>query len=128
MRTHRFPSSIITAIHNSKILGIRAGTEPHRFLGVWVVVVNGRVFVRSWNDKPNGWHRVFLSDPRGAIQIGEREIFVRTKRVRSERILNAVDIAYGEKYNTPASRKYVRGLSRPRRRKTTIELVRDATR
>src|SRR5919106_3991785 len=95
----------------------------HRFIGIWVVVVDGRVFVRPWNDKPNGWYRVFLEDPRGAITVGDREIRVRAKSVRRGRLIDAVDRAYGEKYRTPASRKYVRGFARPTRRRTTTELL-----
>ncbi len=121
--TRRFSKATLAAIHDAKILGIRAGIAPHRFLGIWAVVVDGRVFVRSWNDKPDGWHRVFLQESRGAIQIPGREIRVRARRPTGERLLKAVDLAYGEKYNTRGSRKYVIGLARPRRRLTTTELV-----
>lgn len=121
--TRRFSKSVIAAIHKSKILGIRAGMLLHRFLGVWVVVVDGRVFARSWNDKPRGWHRAFLEDPRGVIQIPGREIRVRASRASGERLMDAIDLAYSEKYNTPGSRKYVRGFRRARRRATTTELV-----
>jgi hypothetical protein len=61
----RFTADIVAAIHNSKILGIRAGQQPHRFIGIWVVVVEGRVFVRSWSLKPRSWYRTFLEDPYG---------------------------------------------------------------
>lgn len=43
----RFPAGVLAAIRDGKILGIRAGTQPHRFIGIWAVVVEGRVFVRS---------------------------------------------------------------------------------
>ena len=113
----------LAAIHQSKIVGVRAGTE-HRFTGTWVVVVNGRVFVRSWNDKPTGWRRAFESERGGALQIpGDREIRVRARRVRGERLLQAIDEAYAEKYNTPASQKWVRGLARGKRRLNTMELI-----
>jgi len=52
-RAVRFRPSVLAAIDQSKILRIRAGVE-HRFIGIWAVVVNGRVFVRSWNDKASG--------------------------------------------------------------------------
>jgi hypothetical protein len=48
----RFAGDILAAIRDGKILGIRAGTQPHRFIGIWAVVVEGRVFVRSWSLKP----------------------------------------------------------------------------
>jgi len=120
----RFSKPVLEALDAARILGVRAGLEPHRFTGVWVVVVDGRVFVRPWNDKPGGWHRAFLEEPRGTIQIPSgREIPVRARRTRSERLMDAVDAEYAEKYPTPASRKWVRGFAQPRRRATTTELV-----
>lgn len=119
----QFSESVLATVADSKIIGIRAGTEPHRFIGVWVVVVQRRVFVRSWNDKAQGWHRVFREEPRGAIQLPTRQIAVRAKTTRGERLLDAIDHAYGEKYNTKASQKWVRGFASSRRRMTTTELV-----
>jgi len=51
----------------TKYLYIRTG--DHRFIPIWVVVVSGRVIVRSWNDRADGWYRAFLASPCGAIQI-----------------------------------------------------------
>ena len=118
-----FPDDILAAIGDSKILRIRAGTEPHRFIGIWAVVVEGRVFVRSWSLKPRSWYRTFLEEPRGAVQVAGREIAVRAVRTRSERLKDAVDRAYLEKYDTPASIKYARDLGRAKSRATTTELL-----
>jgi hypothetical protein len=121
--TRRFTKPVLGALSEDKILGVRVGNE-HRFTGVWMVVVNGRLFVRSWNDKATGWRRAFEEEPRGSIQLlSGREIRVRGRPIAGERLLKAVDAAYAAKYHTPASMKWVRGLSRGRRRPTTIELV-----
>jgi hypothetical protein len=120
----RLPAAIVRAIDESKILGIRAGARSdHRFTGVWPVVVNGRVFVRSWTLKPAGWYRSLLEDPLGTLQIGARHIRVRAVRVRSERLRDAVEEAYAMKYATPGSRTFVRGFRTARRRDATIEFV-----
>ncbi|HYU33766.1 MAG TPA: DUF2255 family protein [Thermoanaerobaculia bacterium] len=119
----RFPAEIQAAIRDEKILGLRAGTQPHRFIGIWAVVVEGRVFVRSWSLKPRSWYRTFLVEPRGTIQIAGREIPVRAVRTRSERLKDAVDRAYLEKYKTPGSIQYARDLARAESRATTTELV-----
>ncbi|MDQ3802304.1 MAG: DUF2255 family protein [Acidobacteriota bacterium] len=118
----RFTDDILAAIRGGKMLGIRAGVQ-HRFIGIWAVVVEGRVFVRSWSLKPRSWYRTFLEDPRGAISIGGREIPVRAVRTRSERLKDAVSQAYLEKYNTPGSVKYARDMGRAKSRATTTELV-----
>jgi hypothetical protein len=120
----RLPPRLVAAIDESKILGIRAGARSdHRFTGVWPVVVHGRVFVRSWSLKPDGWYRTFVEDPRGSISIGEREVRIRAVRIRSERLRDAVEAAYAAKYATPGSRKFVTGFRTARRREATIEFV-----
>jgi hypothetical protein len=119
----RFDDELVDAIARGKILGIRAGTKPHRIIGVWVVVVERRVFIRSWSIKPRSWYRTFLEEPVGVMQVGDREIPVRAVRTRSERLLSAVDVAYAAKYNTPSSMKYVKDLNGARSRTTTTELV-----
>jgi hypothetical protein len=88
-----------------------------------VVVVDGRVFVRSWSLKPRSWYRTFLEEPRGEIQIAGHTIPVRAVRTSSARVKDAVDRAYLEKYNTPSSVKYARDLGRTKSRATTTELV-----
>lgn len=119
----QFAVDIVAAIDERKILGIRAGMQPHRIIGIWAVVVEGRVFVRSWEMKRSGWFHTFLEDPRGIIQIANREIPVRAVRTRGERIKDAVDLAYAAKYRTPASMKYVNGFARGKRKETTTELL-----
>jgi hypothetical protein len=68
----RLPQSIVSAIDESSILRVRAGARPeHRFIGIWAVVVDGRVFARSWKQKAGGWYQTFVHDPLGAIQKGK---------------------------------------------------------
>jgi hypothetical protein len=122
--SRRFSRPVTEAIAKDKILGVRAGTGDHRFIGIWAVVVDGRVYVRSWDVKPTGWYHAFRKEPRGAIQAAGREIRVRAVPVRSERVKGGVDDAYFEKYDTPASLKYCRGFKRSKKRRdTTTELV-----
>jgi hypothetical protein len=118
-----FSTRTIAVLEGAKILGVRSGTE-HRPTGVWVVVVNGRVFARSWSDKQTGWFRAFMEEPRGAIQIPTcRQIRVRARKVRGERLLDSIDAAYAAKYDTRASQKWVRGFAEPKRRATTLEFL-----
>src|SRR6266704_6722647 len=114
-----FPKEFVAAIRDGKILGIRAGTRPHRIIGIWAVVVEGRVFVRSYSLKPRSWYRTFLEEPRGVIEVNGHKIPVRSVFTRSERLKSLVDRAYREKYNTPGSLHYVRGFKQKKRRDTT---------
>ena len=118
------PRTVVAAIDASKILGVRAGDRSdHRFTGVWPIVIEGRVFARSWSLKPDGWYRTFLDDPRGALQVRSRTVRVRAVPVRSERIRGLVEDAYAAKYPTPGSKRYVRGFRTKRRRAATIEFL-----
>ena len=120
----RLSRTVVAAIDDSHVLGVRAGARSaHRFIGIWPVVIKGRVFARSWSLKPNGWFHTFRVDPRGAIRIGERTIRVRAVHVKSEAIRDAVERAYAEKYPTPGSRKFVRGFKAKRRRDATVEFI-----
>jgi hypothetical protein len=123
MKAKRFPKSILSAIRDEKILGIRAGMKPHRVIGIWAAVVEGRVFVRSWSMKPRSWYRTFLEEPAGIIVVNGREIPIRAVNTRSERLKDAVSHAYREKYNTPGSLHFVKGFAVKKRRDTTTELV-----
>ena len=121
-KSETFPDATVEALRAAKILGVRAGKE-HRYTGVWVVVVEDRVFVRSWYDKPTGWFRAFKKEPTGMIQAGQLEIPVRGKAVRSTRLRDAVTVAFGEKYNTKGSQQWVKGFAEPARLLTTLEFV-----
>jgi hypothetical protein len=118
----RFSDPRLEELAQAKILGVRAGSE-HRYTGVWVVVVEGRAFVRSWNDKPTGWYRAFQAEPQGSMQLAGREIAIRARQLRSERLRDAVTLAYAEKYDTKASEQWVRGFAAPHRCATTLELL-----
>jgi hypothetical protein len=65
-KEERFDEEIVEAALKVKIVGVRAGTE-HRYTGVWIVVVGGRLFARSWNDKPTGWFQAFRTHLRSVF-------------------------------------------------------------
>ncbi len=117
----RFAAATLAAFKATKHLYIRTG--EHRFIPIWVVVVDDRVIVRSWNDKASGWYRAFLAKPCGTVKIDDAEVPVRAARVRSTRLNDAADAAYASKYTTKANAKYVIGFRTAKRKATTLELV-----
>ena len=117
----RFAKPLLATLRDGKIVRIKAGTR-HRFIGIWGVVVNGRLFVRSWSIKRRSWYRTFLKDPSGYIQVGKQVVPVRAVRTRSSRLRAAVDRAYLKKYGTGWELKFARDMVSPRSRATTIEL------
>ena len=118
----RFPASQLEALRRARILGVRSGTG-HRYTGVWVVVVERRVFVRSWSGRATGWYAALRREPQGSISLDGREVAIRASHVGSERLRGAVSRAYAGKYDTKASEKWVRGFAAPEREATTLDLV-----
>jgi hypothetical protein len=116
-----FSPPALAGFEATKYMHIRVG--DHRFIPIWVVVVEGRVIVRSWNDKPGGWYRALCSQPRGHVKIDDRELPIRAVPLRSKRLNDAADAAYGAKYTTEANAKYVKGFATPGRKATTLELI-----
>jgi hypothetical protein len=124
IRKARFADDVLSAIKKDKILGIRAGRNSnHRIIGIWAVVVEGRVFVRSWSRKPRSWWRTFLEDPYGSMFVGEKEFPIRAIQTRSERLKDLISAGYKEQYNTPGSLQFVKDMSRKKSRDTTTELA-----
>lgn len=119
----KYTAKALAWLRDGQVIGIRAGTKPHRVIGIWMVVVEDRVFVRSWSLKPRSWFRTFLEEPRGTVTVDGREIPVRAVFTKSERLKDAVSRAYLEKYHTPGSLKYARDLGGAKSRATTTELV-----
>jgi hypothetical protein len=119
----RFPPKTRAVFESTKYLYIRVG--GHRFIPICVVVVDGRVIVRFWNDKVDGWYRAFLLHRCGAVRMGDHEVPVRALRVRSPRLDDAAATAYASKYTTKANAKYVEGFKSSKRKATTLELAPD---
>jgi len=119
----QFPQEILPALKESSGLQIRTGKARHRFIGIWHVVVNDRVFVRSWSVKENGWYRTFLTEPHGAIHVKKHEAAVVAKRITNKALRDAIDRAYLEKYKTPGALKYAKDLCSAKSRATTLELL-----
>ncbi len=117
----RFSPETLAAFQTTKYLRIRSG--DHRSILIWAVVVEGRVIVRSWNDKPRGWYRAFLAESAGHVRFDGQEVAVRAVPLRSQRLNDAADEAYAAKYTTQANAKYVQGFRLPRRKACTLELL-----
>jgi hypothetical protein len=114
----------MAALAKEKILGVRAGSGDHRFIGVWMVIVDDRLFIRSWGTKTKSWYQSFCAEPTGTIQAAGRELKVRARTAVSEKDKSAVDRASAEKYDTPGAIKYVKGFARSKKRRdTTTELM-----
>ena len=123
MARRHFTQPVLSLLHTSRTLRIRAGSGKHRMIGIWMVVVENRLFVRSWTVEPDGWFHTFRREGRGSIAVGRRNIAVRAVHIKSDRLKNAVSRAYADKYKSPGSRPYVRGFRTAKRKNATLELI-----
>ena len=123
MKKRQFDRKLLASIRKNEGIKIRAGVSDHKFIRIWAVVIEDRVFVRSWSIKRRSWYRTFLEDPQGAILVNDKEIAIRARQIKSDALNDKIDKAYLEKYNTPGWLKYAVDLGRRKSRNTTTELV-----
>src|SRR5262245_64886292 len=119
------PEALVAAIDAARRVALVAGSKPHRFTSLWAVVVEGRVFVRSWSVKPRSWYRTLLVEPQGVLKVKDREVPFRAVRPRSTALKAAVDRAYRAKYDHSGDLPYTRDMTGRKSRATTTELVLD---
>lgn len=74
-----------------------ADSPEHRTI-IWVVVIEGEVFVRSVRGQKGRWYREISSNPEGALHVGDRRIPVRAVPATDGPTVDAVSEAYRKKY------------------------------
>ena len=104
------------------MIGLRVG-DNHRFIAVWAVVVDARVFARSWGNAPTGWRAQTHDGDPVTIEIGGSRVNATARLVTEEQTNAAVDEAYRAKYHTPASAGYVADLTAGASRRSTVEFL-----
>jgi hypothetical protein len=88
---------------------------------IWVVTVDGAVFVRSVRGGEGRWYREVSSNPAAALHVGGDRIPVRAVPVTDDATIEAVSEAYREKYGrtSPGS---TRAMVQPETLPTTLRL------
>ena len=94
-----------------------ADSPDHRTI-IWVVVVEGEVFVRSVRGQKGRWYREISSNPEGALNVENNRIPVRaTDDTRLEAVSDAIRSKYEE--TSPSS---TASMVRPETLPTTLKL------
>jgi hypothetical protein len=65
---------------------------------IWIVVVDGDAYIRSWLGMKGAWYRRVLADGRAAIQVGGRTVDVGLEPAQDEDLNRHVSDAFWEKY------------------------------
>lgn len=119
-----FPPEILSEIERRSLIGIKAGTTRPDFLDIWMVVVDGRVFARSWGLSARSWYTSFLADKNGAIRIGEEAVPVQARAIAPEDPLQArISAAYLAKYDRGENSFYAQGITQPQHVAQTMEFL-----
>lgn len=115
---------VLQYIRTHNIIEIKAGEERTTFLEIWMVIVNDRVFARSWGLAEKSWYHTFLKDPNGQIRCGEKIINIKALIPEDIKELTAeINTAYLTKYNTPRNLKYSKGIIQEKHVEKTMEFI-----
>ena len=110
-------------IKSSNLIGLKAGHERETFLEIWMVVVDNRIFARSWGFAERSWYNSFLNDSSGEIKCGD-EVFQIEAVVpdNDDEFNEKISEAYLKKYsNSEHNLKYAKGIVREAHVNKTME-------
>ena len=96
-------------------------SPEHRTI-IWVVVVEGEVFVRSVRGQRGRWYREISSNPEGALHVEDNRIPVRAAPATEEATVDAVSAAIRSKYEE-TSPEPTEWMVRPEVLATTLKLL-----
>jgi hypothetical protein len=114
--------SAITFINSNSLVGIKAGKERNSFLDIWMVVVENRIFARSWGFAENSWYNTFLKEPSGQIKCGEYIFDIKATAINHEMELSIkINEAYLAKYNHGDNSFYALGITEKEHVDKTME-------
>lgn len=113
-------------IRENNLIGIKAGLQRPHFLSIWMVVVENRIFARSWGLAEKSWYNTFLENSEGQIECGST-IYKIEALVPDDlnQITDEINKAYLEKYNFGDNSKYAIGIIEEKHIGKTMEFVID---
>ena len=119
-----FDSDTLRLIDGAREVRIETSRDedaPAHRATIWVVTVDGTVFVRSVRGGKGRWYREVSANPAAALHVGHDRIAVRAVPVTDEAKIGAVSEAYREKYGrtSPGS---TRAMVQPETLPTTLRL------
>jgi hypothetical protein len=119
-----FDSDTLLLIDGAREVRIETSRDedaPTHRTTIWVVTVDGTVFVRSVRGGKGRWYREASANPAAALHVGDERIPVRAVPVTDDATIAAVSEAYQEKYGrtSPGS---TRAMVQPDTLPTTLRL------
>jgi hypothetical protein len=116
--------SAIEFIKANNMIGLKAGRERSDFLYLWMVVVQDRIFARSWGFAEKSWYNTFINEPSGEIKCGEMVFNIAAQIPKDFKALTPlINNAYLEKYNFGVNAEYAQGIIEQKHIDKTMEFV-----
>ncbi len=100
-----FPELLLQRMDVAKEVEIETRSEQgtaHR-VTIWIVVVDGVVYVRSVRGTSGRWYRELLAQKRAILHVGSRGVAVVPSQIRSTETIDAVSAGFWKKYPHSAS-------------------------
>lgn len=105
------------------VLQTRRRNGSTRRTPVWVVVVGGQAYVRSWHGVRGAWYRDLVRSPVASLHAQGRAISIHAARVDDAQLIQLVSDAYQQKYDfSPYARRYAQEMVLPDTLPTTTRL------
>lgn len=113
-------------IRENNLIGIKAGQQRLNFLEIWMVVVENRIFARSWGLAEKSWYNTFLENSEGQIECGNTIYYIKALIPDDlDQITDKINKAYLEKYNFGVNSKYAIGIIEEKHIDKTMEFIID---
>ena len=112
--------SLLQSEDELEIVVDRPDREPQR-VPVWMVVVDGELYVRSYMGVTSGWFRRVEADADQAVRIGSTDVAVRFENIdRTDSVNHAISAEYDRKYSRF---DYVTAMSEPAAVEATLRVT-----
>lgn len=114
----------IEYIRNNNLIGLKAGESRTTFLEIWMVIVDNRIFARSWGFSEKSWYNTFLSVNNGEIKCGKNIYKIKAEiPIDKDKISEKINIAYINKYNSGYNAKYAQEIVKQNHIDKTMEFI-----
>ena len=120
-----FLKAFLKCINETQITSVRAGKDREKFTGIWMVVVDGRIFGRSYYGAERSWFTALLNGDKSEIKCGNEILSVKGLIPADIITINKlINKAYDKKYSIKAhNKKWVDGLAESERVARTMEFI-----
>lgn len=111
-------------ISTHNLIGLKAGLSRESFLDIWMVIVDNRIFARSWGFAERSWYTTFLVENEGELRCGDLIVKIKAQIPNDLNQISAeINKAYLDKYNYGDNSVYAKGIIEQEHVDKTMEFI-----